>query len=52
VGQILKNNPYTLIIPCHRVVASGNKLGGYSKGLKAKRMLLGLEREIKTALKC
>lgn len=47
VGQILKNNPYPLIIPCHRVVASDGKLGGYNRGKKAKRMLLDLERQIK-----
>ncbi len=47
VGQVLKNNPYTVIIPCHRVVASGNKLGGYSRGIKAKRALLNLERQIR-----
>lgn len=47
VGQILKNNPYPLIIPCHRVVASGGGLGGYSRGIKMKKTLLDLERKIK-----
>lgn len=47
VGQALKKNPYLLILPCHRVVASGGKLGGYSQGLKKKKMLLELERQIK-----
>jgi methylated-DNA-[protein]-cysteine S-methyltransferase len=47
VGQVLKRNPYLLIIPCHRVVASGGKLGGYSRGLKLKKSLLDLERQIK-----
>ena len=47
VGQALKRNPWTLIIPCHRVVASGGKLGGYSKGVKVKKRLLDLERQIK-----
>lgn len=47
VGQILKKNPFALIIPCHRVVASGGKLGGYSRGRQKKRMLLNLERQIK-----
>jgi methylated-DNA-[protein]-cysteine S-methyltransferase len=50
VGQILKNNPYPLIIPCHRVVASNNKFGGYVFGLKNKKLLLGLEKEIKECL--
>jgi methylated-DNA-[protein]-cysteine S-methyltransferase len=47
VGQALKNNPYPLIIPCHRVVASGGKIGGYAWGLKTKKYLLNLERQIK-----
>lgn len=46
VGQALKKNPYTVIIPCHRVVASGGKLGGYSKGPAAKKTLLKLEKTI------
>lgn len=47
VGQALKRNPYTLIIPCHRVVSSNNKLGGYSLGLKRKKALLALEKELR-----
>ena len=50
VGQVLKNNPYPLAIPCHRVVASNNKLGGYIFGLKKKKLLLDLEKEIKQCL--
>ena len=46
VGQVLKNNPYPLIIPCHRIVESNGKLGGYSRGEKAKKMLLDLEKKI------
>jgi O-6-methylguanine DNA methyltransferase len=47
VGQILKNNPYLLIIPCHRVVAGSDKLGGYAWGKKHKEAILNLERQIK-----
>ena len=47
VGQILKNNPWPLIIPCHRVVASGGELGGYVFGKRTKKRLLNLERQIK-----
>lgn len=47
VGQALKNNPYPLIIPCHRVIKSNGKLGGYSRGVKTKRLLLDLEKKIK-----
>ncbi len=46
VGQILKKNPYPLIIPCHRVVESSGKLGGYAWGKKNKRLLINLERQI------
>jgi methylated-DNA-[protein]-cysteine S-methyltransferase len=47
VGQILKNNPWPLLIPCHRVIASSGKLGGYAFGKRAKKRLLNLERQIK-----
>ena len=46
VGTILKNNPYPLIIPCHRVVKNDLSLGGYALGRKNKKILLGLEKEI------
>ncbi len=47
VGQVLKNNPYPLIIPCHRIIESNGKLGGYAGGKKTKKRLLDLERQIK-----
>ncbi len=50
VGQILKRNPYPLIIPCHRVVNSGNKLGGYVMGIKCKKNILNLEKQIRECL--
>jgi methylated-DNA-[protein]-cysteine S-methyltransferase len=50
VGQALKNNPWPLIIPCHRVIKSGGKLGGYSQGLRTKKMLLDLEQKIRRVL--
>ena len=34
VGNIMNKNPYPLLIPCHRVVASNHKLGGYAYGVK------------------
>jgi methylated-DNA-[protein]-cysteine S-methyltransferase len=42
-GQALARNPLPIIIPCHRVVASDGKLGGYSGGVEMKRWLLHLE---------
>jgi methylated-DNA-[protein]-cysteine S-methyltransferase len=50
VGQILNKNPYPLIIPCHRVVNSNNKLGGYVFGPRLKKALLEAEKEIKRCL--
>ncbi len=51
VGQANGSNPIPLIIPCHRVVASGH-LGGYSggDGLATKRWLLALESPTQTLL--
>jgi methylated-DNA-[protein]-cysteine S-methyltransferase len=45
VGQALSRNPIPIIIPCHRVVASGGKLGGFSAygGTLTKERLLVLE---------
>jgi len=45
VGNCMARNPIPLIIPCHRVVAAGGSLGGYSApgGLAMKRRLLELE---------
>lgn len=45
VGNCMRTNKIPLIIPCHRVVAAGGKLGGYSAahGLPLKRRLLALE---------
>ena len=39
VGNALNKNPYPIIVPCHRVVAK-NGLGGFSKGIEAKKKLL------------
>lgn len=43
VGQALGKNPVPIVIPCHRVVASAGKLGGYVGGTLIKRKLLALE---------
>ena len=36
-------NPFSIIVPCHRVIASDGKLGGYTGGLDKKSYLLALE---------
>jgi methylated-DNA-[protein]-cysteine S-methyltransferase len=45
VGQAMAKNPVPLIIPCHRVLAAGGKLGGFSApgGSAAKTRMLELE---------
>jgi len=44
VGTANGSNPCAIVVPCHRVIASGGKLGGYGGGLPLKRRLLALER--------
>jgi methylated-DNA-[protein]-cysteine S-methyltransferase len=45
VGQALGANPVPLIVPCHRVLAAGGKLGGFSArgGVTTKSRLLAIE---------
>ncbi len=46
VGMANHENPIAVIIPCHRVIASDGKLGGYAGGVMAKQWLLDLERRV------
>jgi methylated-DNA-[protein]-cysteine S-methyltransferase len=43
VGQANGANPIPIVLPCHRVIASGGGIGGYGGGLDMKRRLLALE---------
>lgn len=43
VGQALARNPFPVIIPCHRVIRHDRSIGGYSGGVRVKRMLLSRE---------
>lgn len=43
VGGACGRNPIPIIIPCHRVLASGSLIGGYSGGAGVKEKLLALE---------
>ncbi len=43
IGGAMARNPLPLVVPCHRVLASGGGLGGFSGGLALKRALLRLE---------
>jgi methylated-DNA-[protein]-cysteine S-methyltransferase len=43
IGRILGKNPNPIQVPCHRVVMSDGKLGGYMHGIEIKRELLKKE---------
>jgi methylated-DNA-[protein]-cysteine S-methyltransferase len=43
VGSALARNPFPIVIPCHRTIRAGGKLGGYQGGLKMKRALLKMD---------
>lgn len=43
VGQACGANPIPVLVPCHRVLAAGGGLGGFSAGLDWKRRLLAVE---------
>ncbi len=43
-GNGLGSNPIPVVVPCHRVVATGGGMGGYTGGVERKEYLLALER--------
>ncbi len=43
IGQIMKNNPLPVVIPCHRVVKSDGTIGGYAFGVEIKVNMLSKE---------
>lgn len=43
VGRVMNRNPYPVIIPCHRVVMSTGKIGGYAFGQNIKVKMLSDE---------
>ncbi|MDT0444925.1 methylated-DNA--[protein]-cysteine S-methyltransferase [Streptomyces johnsoniae] len=43
VGAAMGANPLPVVVPCHRVVAAGGSMGGFSGGLETKRVLLAHE---------
>ncbi|MEO6709272.1 MAG: methylated-DNA--[protein]-cysteine S-methyltransferase, partial [Planctomycetota bacterium] len=45
VGQAMRRNPWPLVVPCHRVLAAGDRLGGFSAagGIELKAQLLRAE---------
>ena len=40
IGMIMKKNPFPVIVPCHRVVKSNGKVGGYVYGERVKSRML------------
>lgn len=44
VGGAVGHNPFSLIIPCHRVVGVKGKLTGYAGGIDKKKWLLAMEK--------
>jgi len=51
IGGACGRNPMPILIPCHRVLASGDRIGGYTSpgGLETKRFLLHLEGALRAA---
>lgn len=49
VGAANGRNPISIIIPCHRVIATSGVLTGYGGGLERKRQLLALEQHLPPA---
>ena len=43
IGRIMSKNPYPVIVPCHRVIKSDGKIGGYAWGEKVKAKMLSNE---------
>jgi O-6-methylguanine DNA methyltransferase len=49
VGRALSQNPFPVIVPCHRVVRSDGSMGGYAWGVELKKKILEIE---KLSVKC
>ena len=51
VGQVMAKNRYPLVVPCHRVLGAGGKIGGFSAPgrLSTKRRLLEMEKDAVTS---
>ena len=43
VGTAVGSNPMSIVVPCHRVLATDGTLGGYAGGLESKQVLLSRE---------
>jgi len=43
VGNAMNKNPYAPVVPCHRVVGAGGRIGGFASGVKRKIGMLKVE---------
>ncbi|MDE1811638.1 MAG: MGMT family protein [Thaumarchaeota archaeon] len=43
IGRMMNKNPFPVIVPCHRVILSTGKIGGYAWGEKVKTNMLSKE---------
>lgn len=43
IGRIMNKNPFPVIVPCHRVILSNGKIGGYAWGENVKTSMLSKE---------
>ncbi|MDE1876508.1 MAG: MGMT family protein [Thaumarchaeota archaeon] len=43
IGRMMNKNPFPVIVPCHRVILSTGKIGGYAWGEKVKINMLSKE---------
>ena len=43
IGRIMNKNPFPVIVPCHRVIKSDGKIGGYAYGQDVKSNMLSKE---------
>lgn len=48
VGNAVHNNPVMIAVPCHRVICSSGKIGGFASGKENKLFLLSLEKKNKS----
>ena len=50
VGSANGANPLVIVVPCHRVINSGGKLGGYGAGIARKKWLLAHEQRVRAGV--
>ncbi|PJK16326.1 cysteine methyltransferase [Chryseomicrobium excrementi] len=50
VGGANGRNPFTVVLPCHRIIGANGKMVGYTGGLWRKEWLLAHEQKFKTTL--